>query len=546
MDQTKNDNKYIILFTVTIGTMLSAYLSNSVSIALPNIMQVFGFSMDSVAWVTLSYMLPYGSILPITGKLGDQFGRKRIYLTGLAIFTAATLFVGLAWNSTMLIFFRLIQGVGSGLLFPNAMALVSEAFPSSERGQALGLWGALGAAGTALGPTVGGLIIEYLDWRLLFFSVLPAAAIGLVLGSKVLVESKAHNGANKIDYIGGILLVTSLSCLLVALNQGAKEGWTSLYIMSLSSVGILFMVIFIVVERHIKKPAVDLALFKNSTFTASNLVGFLSFMTTNGGLFLLPFYLRDIQGFTALKAGIAMLPHALLLVIVSPLGGRLGNVYGARIPAALGTAIMAGALFSLRWLDESTSYSYVAAGLIIMGVGRALTMSPLSNGVMGSLPKDKLGVGSGVFNLFKNFGGSVGVAVMGSLFDARQTLHSDIYKDYINSSSQAVSFALSTLQNYFGHNGFTLGQSQSLTLNTLQEMVTRQAAIAAYEDVFLVTGILCAVGILPALFIQKTQKIKSPRSELVRDKGHAQVTIQPYDLAEVRPEKSFRENYSQH
>ena len=157
---TTQPNKYMVLLTVTLGTMLSSYVSSSVNIALPNMMQVFGFTMDSVVWVSLSYMLPYGSILPITGKLGDQFGRKRMYLTGLAIFTAATLLVGMAWSSTALIVFRVLQGIGAGLLFPNSMALVSDAFSPAERGQALGLWGALAAGGSALGPTLGGLIVE--------------------------------------------------------------------------------------------------------------------------------------------------------------------------------------------------------------------------------------------------------------------------------------------------------------------------------------------------------------------------------------------------
>ncbi|MDF2876119.1 MAG: drug resistance transporter, EmrB/QacA subfamily [Sporomusa sp.] len=501
-EQATSRNKYLVLFTVTIGTLLSAYLSNSVSIALPNIMQVFGFSMDSVVWVSLSYLLPYGSILPVTGKLGDQFGRKRVYLIGLAIFTFATLLVGLAWNSTTLIIFRLLQGIGSGLLFPNAMALVSEAFSSRERGQALGLWGALAASGTALGPTVGGLIVEYLDWRMLFFFAFPVAAAGLLLAANVLTESKTHSETAKIDYIGGTLLVTSLSCLLVVLNQGAKEGWTSLYIMSLSITAILSMAIFIAVEMYIENPIVDLTLFRNTTFTASNLVGFLSFMAMNGGIYLLPFYFRNIQGYSAIKAGIAMLPLTVFLIVLAPVGGRLANVYGARVPATLGMLIMTVSLFSFRLLDEGTSYSYIATGLIIMGVGRALTMSPLSNGVMNSLPKDKLGVGSGVFNLCKNFGGSVGVAVMGALLDTRQTLHIGTYQDYINSSSQTATQAVAVLQNSFSHNGFTLEQARSLALYSLQGIVTKQAAIAAYGDVFLVSGILCAIGILPTLFIQ--------------------------------------------
>lgn len=513
MENSQSSTKYIVLLTVTLGTMLSAYVSSSINIALPNIMQVFGFTMDSVVWVSLSYMLPYGSILPITGKLGDQFGRKRMYLTGLAIFTAATLLVGLAWNSTLLIFFRVVQGIGAGLLFPNSMALVSEAFSSQERGQALGLWGALAAGGSALGPTLGGLIVEYLDWRLIFYSILPVAALALLLGAKVLKESTAGDEGAKIDYAGGILLVVSLICLLLVLNQGADEGWSSLYILSLSAITILSMAAFIAVEYRVEKPMVDLTLFNNLTFTVSNLVGFLSFMAMYGGLFLLPFYLRNIQGFTAIKSGISMLPLTLSMVLLAPLGGRLATKYGSKIPGSLGMAIMAWALFSFRLLDARTPYSYVATGLVIMGVGLALTMSPLSNGVMGTLPKNKLGVGSGVFNLFKNVGGSVGVAVMGTLLDTRQLVHSANYKTYLDSSSHAAAHTLVTLQSGFVHEGFSAGQAKLLALNMLQGMVSQQAAIAAFGDVFLITAVLCAIGIIPALFIQDAKKSKQTMSK---------------------------------
>ena len=502
---TTQPNKYMVLLTVTLGTMLSSYVSSSVNIALPNMMQVFGFTMDSVVWVSLSYMLPYGSILPITGKLGDQFGRKRMYLTGLAIFTAATLLVGMAWSSTALIVFRVLQGIGAGLLFPNSMALVSDAFSPTERGQALGLWGALAAGGSALGPTLGGLIVEYLDWRLIFYSIIPISAIGLLLGTKVLQESKTGQSKAKIDYAGGALLVISLICLMLVLNQGSDEGWTSFYILGLAAIAVLSMAAFFVVEQRTAVPMVDLSLFKNVTFTVSNIVGFLSFMAMYGGLFLLPFYLRNVQGFTAIKAGISMLPLTLSMILLAPLGGRLAGQYGSRIPASLGMSTMALALFSFRLLDARTPYSHIAVTLVFMGVGLALTMSPLSNGVMGTLTKDKLGVGSGVFNLFKNVGGSVGVAIMGTLLDTRQLVHGATYRNYLDSGSHLVTSTLAALQNNFILDGMSPAAAKLLALSSLQGMVSQQAAVAAFDDVFLITAVLCAAGILPALFIRDTK-----------------------------------------
>lgn len=510
-------NKYMVLFTVCIGTILSGYVSSSINIALPNIMQAFGFTMDSVVWVSLAYMLPYGSMLPIMGKLGDQFGRKKMYIAGVSTFTVATMLVGMAWSSSSLITFRVLQGLGAGMLFPNAMAIVSDAFPANERGQALGMWGALAAGGSALGPTIGGYIIEYLNWRILFYSIIPVSIVGLALSIYVLEESKVSADSPPIDYFGGMLLVISIGSLLLALNQGSKEGWTSFYIVSILAVAILSMITFIYVESKIEFPLVDLGLFKNVTFAVSNIAGFLSMMAMFGGMFLLPFYLRNILGYTAIKAGISLLPLVGAMVLLAPLGGKLGDAVGSKIPASIGMAVVTLALYSFHILDENTAYSTIALRLVLMGAGLALTMSPLSNGVMGTLPKDKIGVGSGVFNLFKNVGGSVGVAIMGTLLTNRQEFHNQVLVNYITNSSDAVTSVLAKLTGGFSLSGMSSGQAHAAALTVVQGIVAKQASVMAFQDVFLITAALCALGVIPALFIKDktTPKIEEENNEII-------------------------------
>ncbi len=337
---------------------------------------------------------------------------------------------------------------------------------------------------------------------------MPLSLLGLLLGSKILQESKNNGQTAKIDFVGGFLLIFSLSCMLLALNQDSKEGWTSAYIIGLSTSSILSMGTFLYVESHIANPLVDLRLFTNVTFTMSNIVGFLSNLAMFGGLFLLPFYLRNIQGYSAIKAGMSLLPLMGAMVVIAPLGGRLADKFGSKIPASIGMAIMALALFSFRLLDDKTAYSHIAFGLVVMGVGLAFTMSPLSNGVMGILPKDKIGVGSGVFNLFKNVGGSVGVAIMGTLLSSRQIFHTTIGANYINAASEPATQLIATLQGGFAQQGFADGEAKVAALTIVQGLVTQQAAIAAFKDVFLVTAVLCAIGIIPALFIQDTKKNK--------------------------------------
>jgi EmrB/QacA subfamily drug resistance transporter len=507
----KQPNKYFVLFIVALGTVLSGYVSSSLDIALPNIMNTFGFTMDTVTWVLLSYMIPYGATLPIMGKLGDQFGRKKMYVSGLVVFTVATMMVGLSWSSVTVIIFRVLQGLGAAMFFPNAMTLVADAFPANERGQAMGMWGALAASGAVLGPTIGGYIVEYLNWRMLFNSIVPISVIGIILAITVLQESEINNASAKIDYFGGLMLVLSLSSLIIALNRGAKEGWTSLYIVSLLTVMILSMGAFLYVESRIEDPLVDLRLFKNSTFAAANIVGFLTFMALNGGLFLIPFFLRNILGYTPIHAGLALFPLIGSMILLAPIGGKLADKAGGKTPTMLGMLILSITLYSFHTMTGDTSYPFIATRLVFMGVGLALTMSPLSNAAMATLPKEKLGVGSGVFNLFKNVGGSVGIAILGTLLDQRQIFHTQILSNYIDTSPSMAQQAISGIQAGLVQSGMQSNQAYAAALAVLQGMVSKQAAVMAYSDIFQIAALLASLGVIAALLIRNIPKVDDRR-----------------------------------
>ena len=510
-------NKYYVLFIVSLGTVLSGYVSSSLDIALSNIMNTFGFTMDTVTWVLLSYMIPYGATLPIMGKLGDQFGRKKMYVSGLVMFTIATMMVGLSWSSVTVIIFRILQGIGAAMFFPNAMTLVADAFPPNERGQAMGMWGALAASGAALGPTIGGYIVEYLNWRMLFNSIVPIAAIGIVLAITVLQESELNHTSAKIDYFGGLMLVSSLSSLIIILNRGAKEGWMSLYIVSLFIIMIFSMVAFLYVESRIKDPLVDISLFKNSTFVAANIVGFLTFMALMGGLFLIPFFLRNILGYTPIHAGLSLIPLIASMILLAPLGGKLADKAGGKTPTMLGMLILSITLYSFHTMTADTSYPFIAIRLIFMGIGLALTMSPLSNAAMATLPKEKLGVGAGVFNLFKNVGGSVGIAILGTLLDQRQIFHAQVLSNYIDISSSMAQQAIAGIQAGLIQSGMQSSQAYTAALIVLQGMVTKQAAVMAYSDLFKIAALLASLGVIAAIMIRNIPKDDERKSSAIRE-----------------------------
>ncbi|MDU2063628.1 MAG: DHA2 family efflux MFS transporter permease subunit [Sporomusaceae bacterium] len=503
-------NKYAVLCTVCLGTVLTAYVSSCVNIALPNIMAALNFNMDSIVWVSLSYMLPYGSTLPLTGKLGDRFGAKRIYLFGIVLFTAASLLCGIAASKSMMICFRILQGIGAGMVLPNAMTIVAETFPVAERGAALGIWSAMAAAGSAMGPTLGGLLLEKFDWRSVFFSVEPACILSLILGLVVIPASQQRKGAS-VDYIGAGFMIASISCLLVALNQGQKEGWDSLYISTLFYAAFATLVLFIVVELRVEKPMIQVELFRDINFVAANIVGFVTFVTLYGGMFLLPFFLKSILNYNSITAGIVLLPLTATMVVFSPLGGRLADRLGSKIPAFIGVMLVA---FSLYWLDsinENFATNDFFVRLMVFGVGLGLTMSPLSNCAVSSLPRDKIGVGAGIFNLSKIIGGSMGVVFAETLLTRREIYHTAVLKEYLNAAVSAPQDIFRILQVLWGNQGMTSGeiakathgwmtgsgllpQQYTLLKAMLSQMVTRQASILSFQDVFFTMALLCFVG----------------------------------------------------
>jgi EmrB/QacA subfamily drug resistance transporter len=490
-----------------------------VNIALPNIMAALNFNMDSIVWVSLGYMVPYGSTLPLTGKLGDQFGAKKIYIIGLVIFTVSSLCCGVANSSAIMVICRIVQGIGGGLLLPNAMTIVAQTFESHERGAALGLWSAMAAAGSAMGPIAGGYLIQNFDWRAVFFSVEPVCVISILLAIMILPLSR-RSVATSIDYAGAGLLITSISCLLVALNQGQKEGWGTLYIVVLLFGFVAALALFVAVEISAEHPMVDIRLFGNMNFTVATVVGFISFVAFYGGMFLLPFFLKVVLDYSSTTAGLVMLPLTATMVVVSPIGGRLADKFGSRLPACAGITLIACALLWMDTINPDYSIRDFYLRLMVFGTGLGLTMSPLTNCAIASLPYDKVGVGSGVFNFGKIIGGSMGVVLAETLLTRREIYHTSVLAGYITTATQAPQEIFAMLRGLWGNQGFNsqeiatatytwmtgsnqvlLPQQYQLFKGMLSSMVARQATILSFQDVFHTIAMLCFVGGALALLI---------------------------------------------
>lgn len=520
--------KYSVLFAVCLGTVLSSYVSSCVNIALPNIMAALNFNMDSVVWVSLAYMLPYGSTLPLTGKLGDQFGAKNVYIIGLSIFTAASFLCGIATNSVEMLVFRVLQGIGAGMLLPNAMTIVAQTFDVHERGAALGIWSAMAAAGSAMGPTFGGYLIENFDWRSIFFSVIPICVISIGFAFITIPLSKRNSEA-KLDYLGAALLICAISTLLIALNQGQKEGWDSLYIVLLFYSAFAAFSLFVAYELKIEHPMIEIGLFRNVNFTIANIVGFISFVALYGAMFLMPFFLKSILNYNSNTAGLMLLPMTATMVVFAPLGGKLADRFGSRFPAFGGIMILTFALYLLQTINADYSGRDFFLRLMLFGMGLGFTMSPLSNCAIGALPTDKIGVGSGVFNLAKIIGGSIGVVFAETLLTRREIYHTAILKEFLDITNRSSLEVFQLLRQLWGDqgmdssmlidatHGWVTGQGllpaqHAMFTAVLNGMVSKQATILSFQDVFHTMAFLCFFGGLIALFIGKKIKVSKVKA----------------------------------
>lgn len=511
-------NKYIILCNVCLGTVLTSYVTSCINIALPNIMQSLGFNLDSIVWVSLGYLLPYGSLLPLTGTLGDQFSPRRMYIIGLIIFTIATLFCGLSSNATMLICFRILQGCGAAMLLPNAMSIVAITFAAEDRSKALGLWSAMSALGTAAGPTIGGYIIEIFSWHAIFFSVIPLAAIGLALSFFVLPKSD-HAQPSDVDYLGAALLLTGVSTFLLALNQGQQEGWSSFYITTLFFISAAALLLFPFIELYVKHPIVDMTLFKNHNFVISNIVGCISILVMYAGVFLLPFFLKTVLGYDSIRAGLTMLPLSAAMLLTSPIGGWLVGRIGTRIPATAGFIMLGIALSLFHFIDPAYSSMHFYLRLLLFGVGLGLTMSPLTSCVVESVPEKKIGAASGVLNLCRIIGGGLGVVIASTLLNTRTVHHAHHLTEFIQPNYHAGNELTALMNQLWGKegmsntmisdavhgiftgNGLSISQYAELKI-ILINLVHRQAAIQSFQDVFLVLAALCFLCLPFTVFIK--------------------------------------------
>jgi EmrB/QacA subfamily drug resistance transporter len=392
-----------------------------VNVALPSIQQSLDASLSGLEWVVNAYALTFAVLMLSGGKLADLLGRRRIFTLGLAVFTGASLACGLSETIGQLIAFRAAQGVGAALMMPATLAIISAAFPPRQRGLAFGIWAGVSAMALAIGPLVGGLITEHIHWSWIFFVNVPVGALGVVVARIVIAESRDTSSEQSLDLPGLLVSAASLFALTFGLIEANAYGWTSPTILALFGSAAAGLALFIWIERHRRAPMLDLSLFRSRTFAGANIVAFLVTLAMFGVFFFMSLYVQGILGYSPVQAGAIFLPMTILIILVAPPAGRLSDRIGSRWLMASGLTLVAVSLVLFSRLGLDSGFWDLVPGLVIGGVGMAITMTPMTAAAMGSVPVAKAGVSSGVLNTFRQVGGSLGIAVMGAILTSQQS-----------------------------------------------------------------------------------------------------------------------------
>lgn len=420
---TNRKIKWAMFVITAIGNFIAMLDSTTVNLALYPMSVDLNVSMGQIQWVMIAYMLVLTVFLPFFGKLGDIFPKNKLYSIGFLIFAIGAFLSMISPTFTLLIASRCLEALGASVMLSNAQAIIASIFKKERRGKALGLNGCFVAIGGMSGPALGGILINSLNWHWVFFPCIPVALIGSILAWKILPGYVKKRKTFKFDYKGFIYFTISLFALLLAISEGHQWGWTSVKIITLGIITLLFGGLFYFRDHKINYPLIDFSMFKIKPFTFGNLAVMTSYMAmfTNG--ILLPFYLQEILKLNAMIAGLLILPYSVTLSFIAPISGRLSGKYGSRYLTLAGPVVFITALLIFTTFDKSTPMWEIIAASGIMGIGNGLFQSPSNNAIMTSVRKEELGIASGILALSRNMGNILGVAVTITLFETFREIY---------------------------------------------------------------------------------------------------------------------------
>jgi DHA2 family multidrug resistance protein len=514
MQENKVVNKWLITITVMLPTIMEIVDTSVANVALPHMQGSLNAGTDEITWVLTSYLVANAVILPMTGWLSRMFGRKRFLITCIVIFTLASLLCGAAPNLGFLIFFRIVQGAAGGALIPNSQAILMETFPREERGMAMAIFGIGAMFGPIIGPALGGYVTDQLSWRWIFYINFPIGVIAVILAATFLVDPEYLKNRTKIsvDYWGLALLVVGFGALQIVLDKGQQEDWfDSAFILAFALVSLVSLVLLVIVELRHEQPIVNLRLFRIVSYSAGNLLMFFFGFCLYSSIMLIPLFLQTLMGYDATMAGMVLAPGGVVTLCTMPfVGAALSRGVEGRWIVLCGLCIGATAMFIMQGFSLEASYWDFVWPRMVLGLGLGMIFVPLTTSTLAAVPMPEMGNATGMYNLLRNIGGSVGIAVSATLLARFSQFYQNSLVANIHPSNLIYQQQLATLSQAAIARGVPQSEAQQTALALIYGTVRRQAGILSFNHVFWIIGVAFLLVIPCLLLLRPPAKKATP------------------------------------
>ncbi|MDA8163498.1 MAG: DHA2 family efflux MFS transporter permease subunit [Desulfobacteraceae bacterium] len=500
-------NKWLITLTVMMATIMAALDISIVNVALPYMRGNLGASVEEITWVATGYLLSNVIIMPMIAMLTARFGRRSFYLFSILLFTLTSMLCGVAWNLSSLIFFRTLQGIGGGSIIPISQAILRESFPPEEQGKIIGIYGLGVILGPAFGPTLGGWLTDTYSWRWIFFINVPVGLLNLILITRYIHDPPyLVRDKGRLDYGGLAFLTVGLGCLQLFLEKGEQWDWfESEWIVWLAVLAAAGLVLFVWRELSCRKPAVDLRLFRDRSFATGTFLGGIFGIALYGSLFLLPLFLQEILGYTALNSGLTMMPRSLAMALTMPLAGRLYNRSGPRLLVGTGMLVSAFSFWQLSRLNLGVGYWDIFVPQALQGVGFGLVFVSITTSAMLTIEKSRMTAATGLYVVMRQIFGSIGIALVATELTRSQTRSHVILAEHLNPYRDIVGRWLAAGGKAFAAQGTAPSLLSDKSLHLLEAMTGRHAAMLAFNHVFFLLALLFIVS-FPLTFLLQSKR----------------------------------------
>jgi DHA2 family multidrug resistance protein len=505
--------RLLITLAIILGTLMGAIDMSIINVALPDIRASLGVTLTEISWVATGYLVAVVVILPLTDWLSSVVGRKRLYIAAQIIFVTSSLFCGQSHSLPELVFFRVTQGLGAGLMQPIAMATLREVFPPREQAMAMGLFGIAILLGPAIGPTLGGWLTDNYGWPWIFYINLPIGAVAVFMASQFIYDPPylKRQHVSSVDYIGILLLSVGLASLQTVLSEGQSKDWfDSAFVLALTATAVVALLAFTYWELRTRRPAVDLSILSNSTFTSGTMIGGVLGLALFGSLFLLPLFMQELLGYNAMQSGLAMLPRSIVMMIGMPIAGRLYNHLGPRAMIGSGLALTAVATLEMARFTLDTSYVGLVLPQVWQGLAFSLIFVSLSTASLARVPRPRLTNASALYNLVRQLGGSFGIAIIATMLEKHQQVAAVSLGGNLSMFNPAFVQRYQAISSGLIGRGVSAVQAPRAAVALLDGIVQRQAAVMAFDYTFYIVGVLFIIA-LPLIFLL------SPRRHAVPD-----------------------------